>query len=175
VVSSNVRPLSPPDLTVVTGDIFLTASPSTPWGDQTGNLADLLNNISQDNVDAANLVSSMLGTAADLSGAFGFGLMIVQIIDSGQPDEVLVALQKLQNTITTGRSIGRINGMPRIRAANLPIGFTRRTVSRRRPGMRTGRLLYRRIRFRCISVRCFSSWPSGSRWIPISQRIIWAS
>jgi hypothetical protein len=70
-------------------------------GDQTGNLADLLNNISQDDLDGTNIVSSLLGTFADISGAVGLGLMIVQIINSGQPDEVLVAFQQLQNTIQT--------------------------------------------------------------------------
>jgi hypothetical protein len=70
-------------------------------GDQTGNLADFLNNIGEDNLDATNIVSSLMGTFADISGAIGFGMMIIQIINSGQPDEVLEALQQLQNTIQT--------------------------------------------------------------------------
>jgi hypothetical protein len=69
--------------------------------DTTGNLADFLNNIAQENLSGTNIVSSLMGTFADISGVVAAADIIIQVINSGQPDEVAVALQQIQETIQT--------------------------------------------------------------------------
>lgn len=68
----------------------------------TGNTATVLNDIATDSASATNVVSDLLGALADASGAVGGIFSVVQtLLNLGQPDPVMVALQTLQNTIQT--------------------------------------------------------------------------
>jgi hypothetical protein len=65
--------------------------------DPTGNLADLINNVFSTNNAAINVLSSVLGTAADLSGAIGLVNMVVGLFGGSDPTQA--ALQEILTTV----------------------------------------------------------------------------
>ena len=64
--------------------------------DPTGNIAELLNDLDQTNLDATNIISSAFGAAADISGPVGLVLSIISLLQGGSSD---AALENILNTI----------------------------------------------------------------------------
>ena len=67
--------------------------------DPTGNLAELLDNLTGTNVDAENLISNAFGVAADFSGALALVPALVALFGGGDPTQA--ALQQILTTIQT--------------------------------------------------------------------------
>jgi hypothetical protein len=74
---------------------------STPPPTAEGNLAQLLNNLTAQNVSAINIFSTAIGTLADFSGAFSVIAGLINLFVPTQQDpylaRILSALQELQN------------------------------------------------------------------------------
>jgi hypothetical protein len=66
-------------------------------GDQTGNIADLANNLTTENSTAINILSSAFGAAADISGAVALVSAFVTAFEGG--DDTQAALQTILTTI----------------------------------------------------------------------------
>jgi hypothetical protein len=64
-------------------------------GDTTGNIADLLNNLSGTNSSAINTLSSAIGAVADAGGAASPVLAVVNLFTS-QPDPLQPILDEIE-------------------------------------------------------------------------------
>jgi hypothetical protein len=87
---------------LIFAEIFSGSLPTGTAGDDkpSGNFATFLNDISNTNSQALNDVSDFLGAFADISGAIGTVSLIISLFNSGQPDQVMIALQDIMKAIS---------------------------------------------------------------------------